>query len=236
MDVEQLTQDLWGRLLPAEVPDARAWILAALAAALVAVAVPVVWRRTRLAVTIVHELGHAVVGMIFGRRFTGFVVNGDMSGHAVTVGPRRGVGRVASTWSGYPTPAILGAVLVQLSLAGWSGAVLAIGAVILVVSLVFARSIGTVLAVAVLVIVLAVVWWWGGALAGAVLLLAIGVLLVLGALRHLGAVMAGGGRRDDPGQLAELTGLPAWIWNLGYIVVIAACTYWSWTALAPHLF
>ena len=43
-----------------------------------------------------------------GRRFTGFVLRGDMSGHAVTVGPARGLGRVLTTWAGYPAPAVVG--------------------------------------------------------------------------------------------------------------------------------
>ena len=59
-----------------------------LAAALAALVDPL-WRVLRLRVTLVHELGHAFVGMLVGRRFTGFVLRGDMSGHAVTVGPPR---------------------------------------------------------------------------------------------------------------------------------------------------
>ena len=69
-------------------------VTVALVAALLVVAVPLVWQVLRLAVTLVHELGHALVGMAVGRRFTGFVLRGDMSGHAVTVGPTRGLGRV----------------------------------------------------------------------------------------------------------------------------------------------
>ena len=67
-------------------------VLLVLTAALVAVAVDPVWRVLRLGVTLVHELGHAGVGVLAGRRFTGFVLRGDMSGHAVTVGPAVGWG------------------------------------------------------------------------------------------------------------------------------------------------
>ena len=74
----------------------------------------------RLAVTLVHELGHALVGLAVGRRFTGFVLRGDMSGHAVTVGPARGPGRVLSTWAGYPAPAVVGAALVWAAGRGWA--------------------------------------------------------------------------------------------------------------------
>ena len=66
----------------------------------------------RLGVTLVHELGHAFVGMLVGRRFTGFVLRGDMSGHAVTVGPPRGIGRLVTTWAGYPMPGVVALGLV----------------------------------------------------------------------------------------------------------------------------
>lgn len=235
MDLEQLRDDVWDRVVPVSGLDAGWWALPALAVALVAVVVPVIWLRARLAVTIVHELGHAVIGMLLGRRFTGFVVSADMSGHAVTVGPRRGFGRVASTWAGYPAPAVLGALLVQLAFGGWAGAVLLAALVVLVLSVVFARSVHTVLTVLVTAALVAAVWWWGGPLGAACLLLGAGVLLLLGAWRHLGAVIATGGRHDDPGQLAELTGVPAWLWNGTFVLVIGACTFWGWTALSPHL-
>lgn len=235
MDLEQLRDDVWDRVVPVSGLDAGWWALSALALALVAVVVPVIWLRARLAVTIVHELGHAVIGMLLGRRFTGFVVSADMSGHAVTVGPRRGFGRVASTWAGYPAPAVLGALLVQLAFGGWAGAVLLAALVVLVLSVVFARSVHTVLTVLVTAALVAAVWWWGGPLGAACLLLGAGVLLLLGAWRHLGAVIATGGRHDDPGQLAELTGVPAWLWNGTFVLVIGACTFWGWTALSPHL-
>lgn len=235
MDLEQLLGGIAARLAPQDGPDAGWWSLIALALALGAVVVPVIWRRARLAVTIVHELGHAAVGMLLGRRFTGFVVSPDMSGHAVTVGPRRGVGRVASTWAGYPAPAVIGALLVHLAFGGWAGAVLGAALLVLVVSLVFARSLHTVLTVLGSAAVAAAVWWWGGPLGAACLLLGGGVLLLLGAWRHLAAVIATGGRRDDPAQLAELTGVPAWLWTASFALVIAGCTWVGWRALAPHL-
>ena len=48
--------------------------------ALIVVITPPIWQVVRLAVTLVHELGHAVVGVVVGRQFTGFVLRGDVSG------------------------------------------------------------------------------------------------------------------------------------------------------------
>jgi len=92
------------------------------------------WGRTL--VTIVHEAGHAAVGLMVGRRFLGFVVSRDLSGHAVTAGKPTGPGRVATSWAGYPAPAVLGAVVVLLALKGWASAVLLLGLVLLAVLLV----------------------------------------------------------------------------------------------------
>ncbi|MGP5268137.1 M50 family metallopeptidase [Brachybacterium alimentarium] len=236
MDLQNLARAVWERITPTTAPDPGWWVLLALAAALVVVAAPTLWRLARPAVTIVHELGHAIIGMLMGRRFTGFVVSGDMSGHAVTVGPRRGFGRIASTWAGYPAPALLGAVLVQVALQGWASTALFVALVVLVLSLVFTRSVHTVLAVLLSALAVGATWWWGSPSVTALVTLVIGVFLLIGAWKHLGAVITGGGRGDDPAQLAQLTPIPGWLWITGYVVVLALCTWWAWTALGPQLF
>ena len=120
MDTESIWQAIGRRLRPGaplgELDVPEGWLLAALAAALLVVGVPAVWRVLRVAVTVVHELGHAVVGLLVGRKFTGLVLRPDMSGHVVTVGPSRGPGRVVSTWAGYPAPALLGLAMVVVPL------------------------------------------------------------------------------------------------------------------------
>src|SRR5699024_1233186 len=101
--------------------------------------------------------------------------------------------------------------------------------------LVFTRSLHTVAAVVITAVLVGAVWWFAEADLGALLTLAAGVFLLLGAWRHLGAVVTSGRRGDDPAQLAQLTGLPAWLWSLTFALVLAVCTWWAWTALAPYL-
>lgn len=235
MDLENLARAVWERIVPSAAPENAWWVLTALAAALAVVVLPPLWHLVRPAVTIVHELGHAIVGILVGRRFTGFVVGADMSGHAVTVGPRRGFGRIVSTWAGYPAPALLGAVGVQIALHGWAPTALFAAGVVLVISLVFTRSLHTVLAVLATAVALGAAWWWGSPAVAALLTLAASVFALFGAWRHLGAVITGGGRGDDPAQLAQLTGVPTWVWHLLYVAVLAACSWWAWTALAPQV-
>lgn len=235
MNLPSLGHQIVQRLLPDAAPAAGWWVPAALLVALAVVVLPPTWRLARLAVTIVHELGHAGIGILMGRRFTGFVVSADMSGHAVTVGPRRGIGRVASTWAGYPAPALIGAVLVQIALHGWAPTALFAALVVLIISLAFTRSLHTLAAVLGTAVAVGALWWWGSPVLTAVLTLAGGVFLLLGAWRHLGAVIRSGGRADDPAQLATLSPLPGWVWTLSFAVVLAAGTWWAWTGLAPHL-
>ena len=234
MDLPALGHQIVQRVLPGAAPATGWWVPAAVLVALAVVLLPT-WRPARLAVTIVHELGHAGIGILVGRRFTGFVVSADMSGHAVTVGPRRGIGRAASTWAGYPAPALVGAVLVQIALHGWAPTALFAALVVLLVSLVFTRSVHTLVAVLGTAAAVGALWWWGSEVLIAVLTLAGGVFLLLGAWRHLAAVIRGGGRGDDPAQLAALTPLPAAVWTLSFAAALAACTWWAWTGLAPHL-
>lgn len=220
---------------PADAAPPGWWTLLALAVACVVVALPLTWRLLRPAVTIVHELGHGIVGMACGRRFTGFVVSGDMSGHAVTVGPSRGLGRVLSAWAGYPAPALVGALLVQVAFGGWARPVVTAILVILALSLVLVRSAHTLGAVLLALAATGALWWLAGPSVLAAAVLAVGVLLLLGAWRHLGAVIGHGRAQDDPQQLARLTGVPAWAWTLSYALVIGACTWWAWRAISPHM-
>ncbi|MDR2257179.1 MAG: M50 family metallopeptidase [Arthrobacter sp.] len=232
-------QELPAGLLPGPAPTLSWWVPLAVAAALLALLLPGLWLRLRLLVTLSHELGHAGVGVLGGRRFKGFVVNRDMSGHAVTSGKPRGPALVLSTWSGYPAPALLGALLVNASLGGWAGTVLGLTAVILVLALLFSRSWGTAGLVLVAAAASLAAAWFLPAWGAATLVLGVGVFLLLGAWRHLGVVMRSGGRGDDPSALARATGLPAWFWLGTFILALAACTAWAgwplWNAAAAWI-
>lgn len=199
-------------------------VTVAVVAAVLVVAVPPVWQVLRLAVTLVHELGHALVGLAVGRRFTGFVLRGDMSGHAVTVGPPRGVGRVISTWAGYPAPAVVGAVLVWTAGRGWAAPVLTVLLGIWLVALVRVRSLLTAVVMVVTIGATAALWWWRDDAVQAQVLVAAGIVLLVGAWRHLGAVTSSRTRTSDPAVLASLTHVPRVVWIGSFIVVCAAAT------------
>lgn len=206
-------------------PAAATWVTLGLA--LAAVLLPPLWRLLRVVVTVVHELGHGVVGVLVGRKFTGLVLRADMSGHAVTVGPSRGPGRVVTTWAGYPAPGLVGAALVLAAAAGWAAPVLLAGTVGLLGGLLRSRSVYTVLVMVAAVGGTGWLWWAGGAQEQGLVLLAVGMLLLLGAWRHLVAVVRAPERDSDPAVLARITRVPAVMWSASFVVVLAAG---SWLA------
>jgi Peptidase M50B-like len=219
-------QELTSRVAPVagQVGLDRAVVGVALLAALLAVGVPSLWQLLRIVVTLVHELGHAVVGMAVGRRFTGFVLRGDMSGHAVTVGPSRGAGRVVTTWAGYPAPALVGAGMVWTAARGWSAPVVTAALVVLLLALVRARTVLTAVVVLAAIAATGALWWWRDDDLQAVVLVGLGVVLVVGAWRHLGAVLAARRGADDPSVLATLTHVPRLLWNATHVLSCAVAS------------
>jgi hypothetical protein len=211
-------------------------ILVVLGIALLLVAVAPLWRVVRLVVTLVHELGHAVVGVLVGRRFTGFVLRGDMSGHAVTRGPARGPGRAASTWAGYPAPALVGALMVWAAGRGWSAPLVTTGLAVLLFALLRVRSALTVVVMVVVIAGSAGLWWWRDDTLQPRVLVGLGVVLLVGAWRHLLAVLADRSTASDPAVLAQLTHVPRVLWNLTFVAGCALATWVVvvelWTALA----
>jgi hypothetical protein len=224
----------WVELLSARVVPAEGAVrlggtplVVAVVGALAAVGVPGIWRVVRLAVTLVHELGHAVVGVLVGRRFTGFVLRADMSGHAVTVGRPNGLGRVVTTWAGYPAPGVLGAGMVWLALHGWSAALVTGVLVVLLGAALRVRSLLTALVMVVATAGAACLWWWRADERQAQLVVGLGVLLVFGAWRHLGAVATKRARSaygSDPRVLADLTHVPALVWTATFGLVLVLAT------------
>lgn len=217
---------LWNDALSRALPDGAAaprvlWVALALVA--VVVAWPAARRTSRTLVTIVHEAGHAGVGVLVGRRFQGFVVEKDLSGRAVTAGRTRGPGRIATTWAGYPAPAVLGALVVVAALGGLAGPVLVVSLLALVVLLVMSRSVRTVALVVLTIAVTGAVWWFGGQWRAGVVG-GVGLALLLGAWGSLGDVARSRGPGQDHRILAELTPLPAGFWLFTWFLVDVAAT------------
>ncbi|EWT01290.1 membrane protein [Intrasporangium oryzae NRRL B-24470] len=220
-------QQIRERVIPAtgEVAVNAPLLVWVLLIAVVALWLPPVWAVVRLAVTLVHELGHAVVGVLVGRKFTGFVLRGDMSGQAVTRGRPTGPGRVASTWAGYPAPAVVGGAMVFLAARGWAAPVITVVIAILLFALVRVRSALTAVVMAVALGGSVALWWWRDDVVQLHVLIGVGIVLVVGAWRHLAAVRRDRTGGSDPAVLASLTHVPRLVWNLSFALVCALATW-----------
>ena len=102
---------------------------------------------------------------------------------------------------------------------------------VLLVALVRARSALTAVVTVSLLAAVGAAWWWRSDPLQARLLVGVGLVLLVGAWRHLAAVLGDRSRTSDPAVLARLTGIPRLLWNLSFLVVLALSTWWAWSAL-----
>lgn len=214
-------------------------LLLALAAAAAAISIPrATWRWFGLFVTFVHELGHAFAALMTGQVLKGIRLRFDHSGEVRSLG-RGGFSAAWTGFWGYPVPAVVGAGLVGAALSGWSGAALSLGALILLVSLLFIRNAAG-LAIALGCAAVSVLLVWFGqpetvAYAG----LVTGTALLVGAVRDwLNVLRVHTTRRRELGSsdawiLYRRTGIPAALWLAAFAAVIAAALaaalYAVWT-------
>ncbi|MGO4144253.1 M50 family metallopeptidase [Paenarthrobacter sp. YAF11_1] len=217
-------------------------LLGILACAVVLSIPRVTWRWFGLYVTFVHELGHAYAALMTGRFVHGLRIGLDHSGRLVSSG-RSAFGAAWSGFWGYPAPAVVGLGLIAAFAAGRSGAAMSIGALILLVSLIFLRNITGILVAVVSAAVAQLLILFAAPTTVNYVVLALGVALSVGGVRDL-FKLAGvhTSRRDriadsDAFILGRTTGLPAFVWLTGFTVVIAGCAAASalllWGMLAP---
>jgi len=180
------------------------------------------YRYTRHLVTYVHEAGHAVVGMLTGRKLAGIRLHTDSSGVTTTVGTP-GFGAVLTAAAGYPAPAITAGLLIAAALSGYAVIAVTIAAILTAVLLLFTRNLwGLVITVTVLAAFLAALRWLPVNLVPVLAAVAAG-LLAVGSLRDLIAERRA--RRTQPTDIisvSESTHLPAaLVWGALTVAAVA---------------
>ncbi|WP_025777213.1 M50 family metallopeptidase [Brevibacterium sp. VCM10] len=194
---------------------------------LVVTLTPAVWRFFGLFVTFVHELGHAFAALMTGRVVKGISLNFDHSGQMNSFG-RVGFSATWAGFWGYPAPGVLGLVLATSAVFGWAPLALSVGALILLVALIFIRNFaGAVIAVitaiaAQLVVVFLPLEWIS------VFVAALGTALTIGSLKDLVKVIRVHTRRrhvqqSDAYILAQGSALPSGAWLTLFALVILVC-------------
>jgi hypothetical protein len=231
----------WDRLIGAQSAPSG-WVVGASAAvALLIVASPLLWRTTRIAITIVHESGHAAASLLSGRRLEGIRLHADTSGETVSRGRRNGPGIVITALAGYITPPLLGIGACALLATHRVTLLLSLLLVLLAVTLVMVRNWYGVLAVLVTGGALFAVTWLADSALRAAFAYAVAWFLLFGGVRPVvelartrrRAVVFPPGRRlaagrtgpgmSDADQLAWLTRVSARVWvTLFALVAIGA--------------
>ena len=179
------------------------------------------WPRIRLAVTVVHEAGHALVAVLVGRRLAGIKVHSDTSGVTVSRGRPSGLGMVVMLLAGYLAPAGLGVVAALLLTHGHALALMWLLLAVLAGVLIWVRNAYGLLTVLVLGAVLAAITRYAHPQAQAVVASLVAWLLLLAAPRPLVDLLRRSKaqrRGSDPDQLARLTHVPTTLWILLLLV------------------
>lgn len=230
--------EIWDRASATQpVPDAR-FVLATGVLALALVLVPATWPRVRMGVTVVHEAGHALVGVLVGRRLRSIRLHSDTSGLTVSRGKPRGPGMVAMLAAGYLAPAALGLVAALLLADGRSVALLWLLVVLSAGLILWVRNGYGFLVLLVGGAGVLLVTWYGNGQVQSVAAYLITWLLLLAAPRPLVELLTAGrrrGRTSDPDQLAGLTRMPAVLWILLLLLANLAGLVVGVSALAPDL-
>ena len=229
---------LWQHLTATQpVPSGR-WVVGCGVAALVLVGWHRTWPWIRLAVTVVHEAGHALVAVLVGRRLAGIRVHSDTSGVTVSRGRPRGPGMVVMLMAGYLAPAVLGVVAALLFGHGHALVLLWLLIAVLVGVLVWVRNGYGLLTVLVLGAGLAAVTRYAGPHTQAVLACLVAWVLLIAAPRPLVDLLRrskSSRRGSDPDQLARLTHLPTTLWILVLLLASLAGLVVGGATLVPRL-
>lgn len=115
---------------------------------------PILWPTTRNLITVIHELGHALVAVLFGRRTKGIKINSDTSGVTITRGKPYGLGVIFTALAGYTSPPLFAALLVWLVMSGYSSISVFVLMILLFLMLLFIRNFWGLLVVGVSIVAL----------------------------------------------------------------------------------
>ncbi|WP_159699901.1 M50 family metallopeptidase [Arthrobacter sp. 18067] len=199
------------------------------------------WRWFGLYVTFVHELGHAYAALMTGRFVHSLRIGLDHSGRLVSSG-RGAFGAAWSGFWGYPAPAVVGLGLIAACAAGRSGAAMSVGAVVLLVSLIFLRNLTGILVAVLSAAIAQVLVLFAAPATVNYVVLALGIALSVGGVRDLFKLAGVHTRRrerlaaSDAFILGRTTGVPVFVWLSGFTAVIAGCAAASawllWSMLA----
>ena len=204
------------------------WVLAVGAVALVLTWSPLGYRVVRHVATLLHEAGHAIVGLLVGRQLRGIRLHSDTSGVTVSRGKPTGPGMVATLLAGYPAPAVVGLGGAWLVSAGYAAGMLWALVLLCALMLIFIRNFYGLWVILVTGVGVAVLSWTAPAeiLSMTAYLMVWSLLLV--APRAVVELQRSrrrkrSGTSSDADQLARLTRIPAGFWIAVFWLICVGC-------------
>lgn len=205
--------DVW-ELLTQQDPLPWQWVVLGAATGILIVLLPPLWRLGRHILTVAHESGHAIMGMLVGRKLQGLRLHTDSSGATTTAGTHWGLGGVLTTAAGYPFPGLVAAGVVAVGAAGYARLGFIAMAAVLLLLLVKARSVWTVLLLLTSCAALGGVAVYAPVAGVSVVTGALVAVLVVGTQRTLLEERPArrGGAESDVWVLGQRTALPAGVW------------------------
>jgi hypothetical protein len=232
--------DLWHNVLNTQPDPPHLLVIVTGVAALLVITPRQLWALTRNAVTIAHEGGHALIGVLCGRRLRGIRLHSDTSGLTVSSGKPYGLGMVLSLFAGYVTPSLLGLAGAGLLGLGRITLLLWVSLVLLLAVLVMIRNVYGALAVLVVGAVVFLVSWFASPAAQAAFAFAGVWFLLLGGVRPIGELQRlrsrGRAPDSDADQLARLTRVPGLFWvGLFGLVNLASLALGGYLLIQPLL-
>ena len=223
-----MLEELWQRSTSVQPPLPELWVIGVGIAALVVTWSTIGYRLVRHLATLLHEAGHALIGLLVGRKLRGIRLHSDTSGLTVTRGKPTGPGMVATLLAGYPAPAIVGLAGAWLVSAGYAAGMLWALVLLCALMLVFIRNFYGLWVVLVTGGGVAVLSWTasGEIISIAAYLMVWSLLFV--APRAVLALQRSrrrqrSGTQSDADQLARLTRLPAGFWIAVFWLICAGC-------------
>ena len=205
-------------------PVLTALFLIALATGLV----PQFWRWSSYLVTVVHEGGHAIAGLLVGRRLSGIRIHGDRSGSTVSVGSGFIPFRIWTTWWGYPAPAVLGSFYLWAATTGWHNAAMTFTFVVSVIMFLQIRSMVAFITLTATAFASWWLWWYAPDSVLSMVLYSLGWFLIVGGVKVLRELtikhLKGDTSDSDARALREITWvIPGFFWLI---------TFWLATLVA----
>jgi hypothetical protein len=195
--------------------------------AVLLVAVPELWGRSRHLVTVAHEAAHGMAALVSGRRLSGIRLHADTSGLTLSRGRNSGPGMVATAAAGYVGPALIGLGAAYLLRIHHAVGLLWLVLVLLMLLLTLIRNWFGLLPVLVAAAAVFAVSWWGTAAVQSGCAYVGAWFLLLAAPRPVLELQAarrhGRARDSDADTLARLTHVPAIAWvGLFLLVTLGA--------------